>query len=219
MACMSSCSPSVMILFLHGVQTRSAFEPAHALLQQGAALEACNQPPPGVCLLDRKGAGVYAGSGDRVAHRRITGDHHVVGDAEVTGETDHATDHAAPADGGAAGDAGAGGDGSVGTDAHVVPDHDEVVELHPLFDHGVVDGTAIDGGVGADLDIGADAYRADLRHFHPRATLGRKTETVAADHHARVQHAARADLHAPAKGHARHEAHVLLEDDALGEDA
>src|SRR5215469_17539893 len=211
MACMSSCSPSVMILFLHGVQTRSAFEPAHALLQQGAALEACNQPPPGVCLLDRKGAGVYAGSGDRVAHRRITGDHHVVGDAEVTGETDHATDHAAPADGGAAGDAGAGGDGSVGTDAHVVPDHDEVVELHPLFDHRVVEGAAVDGGVGADLDVGADAYRADLWHLDPAPSVGREAEAVTAHDHSGLHDGARADADTVAERYARHEAYVLAD--------
>ncbi len=48
---------------------------------------------------------------------------------------------------------------SVRADAHVVADHDEVVELDALLDHGVVDGAAVDGGVGADLDVGADAHR------------------------------------------------------------
>src|SRR5215469_18525392 len=145
---MSSCSASLMVLFLGAVESRGTLQPAQALPEEAAALEACDQTAPGVCLLDRKCAGVYARARDRVRHRRITGDHHVVGDADVACEPRSAADHAAPADGGAAGYSHAGGNRGVRADAHVVADHDEVVELHALLDHGVLDGAAIDGGVG-----------------------------------------------------------------------
>src|SRR5213082_2176971 len=136
MACMSSCSGSVMILFLIGLKSGDMLQSANALLEEPAALEAGNQSAPGVCFLDRQGAGIYTRSRDRVRDRRIAGDDHVVGDREVAGEAGAAADHAALADRGAAGHADAGGERTVGADVHVVPDLDEVVELHTLLDHG-----------------------------------------------------------------------------------
>src|SRR5438477_7397609 len=147
MACMSSCSGSVMILFLIGLEARGTLQGAHAGLEQPAAFEAGNQSAPGAYFLDRQGAGIYTRSGDRVRDRRIAGDDHVVGDGEVAGEAGAAADHAALADGGAAGHADAGGERTVGADVHVVPDLDEVVELHTLLDHGVLEGAAIEEGV------------------------------------------------------------------------
>src|SRR3989475_11873333 len=105
MACMSSCSGSVMILFLLGLQARGTLQSAHAGLEQPAALEACNQPATGACFFDRQGAGIYTRSRDRVRDRRIAGDDHVVGDGEMAREAGAAADHAALADGGAAGHA------------------------------------------------------------------------------------------------------------------
>src|ERR1700719_924649 len=148
MACMSSCSGSVMILFPVGLQARSTLQSAHAGLEQPAALEARNQAAPGVYFFERQGAGIYARSRDRVGNRRIAGDDNIVGDGEVAGESGMATDHAALADGGAAGNPDAGGERTVGADVHVVADLDEVVELHTFLDHGIVDGAAVDGGVG-----------------------------------------------------------------------
>src|ERR1700732_5622942 len=114
MACMSSCSGSVMILFPLGLQARGTLQSAHAGLEQPAALETRNQPAPGVCFFDRQGAGIYARSRDRVGNRRVAGDDHVVGDGEVAGESGVAADHAALADGGAAGPTDAGGERTVG---------------------------------------------------------------------------------------------------------
>ena len=111
-----------------------------------------------------------------------------------------AADHAALADGGAAGDPGAAGDDRVRADAHVVADLHEVVELDALLDHGVLDGAAIDGGVGADLHIRAHAHGAHLGHLDPRAALGREAEAIPADHHARLQHGC---AHRPARCRAR----------------
>src|SRR5215472_5349061 len=144
MACMSSWTGSVMILFRSlfrcGLHSRGALQPAQTLLEHAAALEPRDHAPPGVCLFGGKSAGVYAGARDRVAHRRSARDHHVVGDTDVPGESDHPTDHAALADAGAAGDPGARGDRRVRADAHVVSDLDEVVELHAVLDDRVLDG-------------------------------------------------------------------------------
>src|SRR6185312_14797389 len=118
-----------------------------ALLEHPAALKARRQPPPAACLFRRECARVYARARDRVADRRIAGDHHVVRDRQVPGEADRAADHAALADGGAPRHAGAAGDDGVRADAHVVGDHDEVVELHALLDDRVVDGAAVNGRV------------------------------------------------------------------------
>src|SRR6202165_5350403 len=169
---MSSCSASVMILFPVGLQARGTLQSAYAGLEQTAALEARNQAAPGVRLFDRQGAGIYARARDRVGDRRTAGDDHVVGDGEVAGEAAVAADHAALADRGAAGHADAGGAGTMSADAHVVSDLDEVVELHTLLDHGVVDGAAIDGGVGADFNIRSNAHPAQLRNLEPGHALG-----------------------------------------------
>src|SRR6201984_3645928 len=208
---MSSWTASVMILFRRrlprALDSRGALQAAQPLLEEAAALETRDQAPPSVRLLRGKGAGVYAGARYRVTH----------GGFGMPGESYHPTDHAAPADAGAAGDAGAGRDDRVRTDAHVVRDHDEVVELHALLDDRVLDGAASDGGVGADLDVGTDAHAADLRHLEPGTFLRGKAETVRADDHARLQHAACTDLHTGAEGDARDQPHVGGEARRFGE--
>src|SRR5262249_62127053 len=102
MACMSSCTGSVMILFRPlfrcGFHSRGALEPSQTLLEHAAALEARDQAPPGVCLLGGKSTGVYARRRKGVTHRGFSRDHHVIGDADVPGDADHPTAHAAFAD-------------------------------------------------------------------------------------------------------------------------
>src|SRR5207342_2719954 len=61
-----------------------------------------------------------------------------------------------------------------------------VVEADILFEHGVLDRAAIDAGVGADFAIVADAHAAELRHLDPAAGIHRQSETVGADHRARM---------------------------------
>ncbi|MDT4869405.1 hypothetical protein FQZ97_1044310 [compost metagenome] len=93
-------------------------------------------------------------------------------------------------DGGAARHPHATGHGRVRPDVHVVADLDQVVELDAVFDHGVIQRTTVDAGVGADLDIVSDAHRAQLLDLDPLAFVRRKTESIGTDHHTRVQHAA-----------------------------
>src|ERR1700751_1848534 len=221
MACMSSWTASVMLLFgrliRRGFHSRGALQAGQSFLEHAAALEARDQAPPEMCLLGGKGAGGYARRRDRVAHRGFSRDHHIVGDTASSGDADHPTDHAALANADAAGDPGARGDPRVRTDAHVVADHDEIVELHAILDDRVIDGTTIDSGVGTDLDIRADAHAAHLRHLEPAALLRRKTEAVGADHRSRLQHAARSDLHPSTERDARHEPPIRGEADILTE--
>ena len=69
-------------------------------------------------------------------------------------------------------------------DMHVVRHLYLVVELHTLLDHGVVQRAAVDGGIGADLDMIADDHTADLLNLQPPACIHRKAETVGTDHRA-----------------------------------
>ena len=104
-------------------------------------------------------------------------------------------------------------------DAAVVRDHDEVVELDAVFDHGVFDRAAVDGGVGADLDVVTERHRADLRHLDPGALVRREPEAVAADHGAGLHDAARAEHHAMADEHPRDEARIVADDRVMLDDA
>src|SRR4029077_19384109 len=112
---------------------------------------------------------------------------------------------------------GAGRDRRVRADAHVVRDHDEIVELDALLDHRVLDGAAVDGGVGDNLDVRADAHGAALRHLEPGALLRGEAEAVRADHYTGLQHAARTDLHTVAERDARDEPHISREAHLRGE--
>ncbi len=118
---------------------------------------------------------------------------HVVGNRQMARKTDHAADHAALADRRAAGNAGAGGNGRVRADDHVVADLDLIVQFDAVLDDRIIDGAAIDGGIGADLHIVADPHAAHLRHLDPSPRIRRETEAVGADHRAGMQNAALPD--------------------------
>jgi hypothetical protein len=94
-------------------------------------------------------------------------------------------------------------------DAAVVRDHDEVVELDALLDHGVLERPAIDGGVRADLDVVAHLDTADLRHLDPGALVRRKSETIRSDHRPRLHYAAPANPDTGTDMHPCHELRVV----------
>src|SRR5262249_24011271 len=121
----------------------------------------------------------------------------IVTDIEVAAEANRPGDHAARADAGAAGDPGAGGDRAVRADVNIVADLDLIIELDALVDHGVIDGAAIDGGIGANLDIIADHDRADLRHLEPARALASESKAIGADHDPRVHEHPLTDAHTP----------------------
>src|SRR4051794_36470456 len=119
------------------------------------------------------------------------------------------------ADDGAARDACAARDDSMRANPDAVAELDLVIQLHTLFNYGVLNSAAVDGGVGSNLHIGPDPHGAHLRHLHPLALLGRKPEPIPADHHARLNDRARSDFHSMTQGHTGNEVHVVLEHNVL----
>src|SRR5579871_2611257 len=97
-ACMSSCTASVMVLVLRTRYADRALQGPQTGAHRDAAFEVGHQAPPEAGRFDRQRAGVYPGAGDRMADSRAGSDDHVVGDADVPGNTHHATDHATAPD-------------------------------------------------------------------------------------------------------------------------
>src|SRR5262249_17880867 len=69
-------------------------------------------------------------------------------------------------------------------DADVVADLDEIVDLRPLADARGAERSAIDTGVGADLDVVGDLDRADLRNFDVAAFTELIAKTIRAENRA-----------------------------------
>src|SRR4051794_10255961 len=69
-------------------------------------------------------------------------------------------------------------------DAHVVRDVDEIVDLRPSPNHGVVDAPAIDRRVGADLDVVSDNASSDVRDLVVRSVAKNIFEAVTSNAHA-----------------------------------
>src|SRR5690606_3040373 len=125
--------------------------------------------------------------------------HHLVRDLEVAGGTRSPGHHDVAPDGGGAGKAHAGGHRAVRADATVVCDLDEVVDPDILLQHGVLDRTAVDGGVRADLAVVADGYATQLWHLDPVAFVHGQTKSVRTDHGTRM------DAYPSPQSHPRHQ--------------
>ncbi len=89
------------------------------------------------------------------------------------------------------------------TNLHVVADLHQVVQLDPIGNHCVLQGAAVNAGVGADFDIVADAHRAKLLYLFPSTAVRGKAEAIGTDHHARMNQAALADMAVLRHRHAR----------------
>ena len=129
----------------------------------------------------------------------------VIADAHLPGH-DHVI-----AGGGAAGDAHLRAEHVVAADAAIVGDHDQVVDLRPLADHGGAVGAAIDGRAGADLDVGAQLDVAQLGR-QPVAALDQLVaEPVGPQHRAGVNQAAGADHRIFVQHHVGEDGHMLAD--------
>src|SRR4051794_353126 len=131
----------------------ASFQVAHALddFVEVAQMRSILQPLA-VCrhrIQRRVGARLQ----DRLRNRSGAGYLYAIDDLEMPADHGAAPNAAIAADARAAGDADAAGDRGVRPDVAVVPDLDLIVELDTLFDHGVVERAAIDGGIGAHLDV------------------------------------------------------------------
>src|SRR5579875_413823 len=149
-------------------------------------------------------------------------------DIEMTDETALTADHHEVAQPGAAGNSCLRDEHALAPDPDVVPDLHEIINHRARADDGVGAGAAVDGGVGADLDVVADDHPAELRHLDEGFLIGREAEAVlaepragidahtvayqavadagvgadahvVAEHHARADHRVGADQAAPAE--------------------
>ena len=106
-----------------------------------------------------------------------------------------------------AGKACLGGDYHIFSDLAVVANVNQIIDFRASPDAGCVEGSAVDGGVGADLDIVFDFQTSDLRKLFITASrlVTHIAEAVAAKHCAGV------DDYAVSKTHARINRHVRIE--------
>src|SRR5258706_11425651 len=197
-----------------------------ALLQRPHALEQLGELPddggiarPGRMLVRREHPGVGAGRADRARNHGGGRDGDVVADRKMPEHDRAAADAAVAPDFRAAGDAGAARHRGVRADPAVVADLDLVVELDAVADDRVLESAAVDGGVGADLDVVADGHATGLRNLDPLPGIVGDAEAVGADHRARMNDGARADAAAGVDHDARIQAAVLADRDALADHA
>src|SRR5262249_39547186 len=80
------------------------------------------------------------------------------------------------------------GDDAMPPDHDVVPDLHEIINFRAFADHGVVQSSAVDAAVGADLHVVPDDHAADLGHLQMAAGAHGKAEPVLADPRASMQH-------------------------------
>src|ERR1700733_15101478 len=182
-------------------------------------LQPRHDPSPASRRLDRNATGVHTGLADRARYHRHTGDHHIVADHEVPRDAALTADHAARPDARAAGDAGAAGDRGVRANLNVVSELDLIIQFDPLGDHRIIDRAAINSGVGADLNVIADAHGTDLRHLEPALAFARVAKTVGTEYSARMDQHARSELGALPERDAPHQPAVGTETHARSDQA
>src|SRR5207245_170642 len=119
-------------------------------------------------------------------HAGFGTDRDAVADVHVIGNADLASDHHVLAGAAGAGDAHLADEEIVSSDPAVVGDLHEVIDLRPFADTRGLECATVDGGAGADLDIVADLYMAELRHLDMPAVLEAVTEAVCSEHCVRM---------------------------------
>src|SRR5271157_5704129 len=120
-------------------------------------------------------------------------------------ETDLSPDNNIIADSGAPRNAGLRGDHNVGSNAGVVADMHQVVKLCARADDSLVQRAAVNGAVGADLDVIANHQLANLRELLIAAVhlVAHESEAVGAQHRARMHHYAPSQRRARIDDYAR----------------
>ena len=92
---------------------------------------------------------------------------------------------------------------------HVVRHMDEVVDLRAFANDGGAERAAVNGGIGADLDVVVDDDIAELKHFPVAALVQHVTEAVRADDGAGMDGDAMAELRSPIQDDIREQADVV----------
>src|ERR1017187_9686270 len=117
--------------------------------------------------------------------------------------------------------AGLGCDHDIGSDGNVMPDVYQIVELGSRADHGFVQRTAVNGAVGADLDVLANDKFADLGKFVITAVLfiAHESEAVRAQHSACMHHHTAAQRRTRIDDDAWIQVTIVTDHDALADEA
>ncbi len=113
-------------------------------------------------------------------------DRHIIDNLKMPEYTGTATNCAVPANAGTAGNTHATRDGGVIADRYVMSNMDQIINLHPITDDGIVESAAIDGRIRADLHVVADHDNANLLQLDPLVAVRGKTETIRTNDSARV---------------------------------
>lgn len=105
-----------------------------------------------------------------------------VADRDVTSEDARAADDTVTAKGNGTGDDAVTGNNRVCTNMYIVADLNQIIELHTIFQHGIADCTAINRGIGTNIDIVTDSYPAELGNGFPAAAGMGIAKAARADH-------------------------------------
>lgn len=118
---------------------------------------------------------------------------HMVGQAEMPQHHCAPPNRAVSSNVCAAGDTHATGERRVPAYMHVVANLDQVVQLDAVFDDCVLQGSAINAGIGADFNVITNPYSAKLFDLFPAAFVRSETKAIRTDYRARMDDAAFAD--------------------------
>jgi hypothetical protein len=134
--------------------------------------------------------------GDVVHDTGLAADRGAMTDFDMTGEAGLAAESDVIADLSAAADTDLSDEDAMFAEGDVVADLDEVINFGAASDDGGSEGAAVDGGVGADLDIVLDLDLTDLRDFSVDTVIEDVAEAIGADDGAGVDTDAFAHLSA-----------------------
>ena len=125
--------------------------------------------------MDGAGFKAFVGDGFAAEDAGLAAEDDAGTDVDVVADAHLAGEDCAVANRARAGDAGAHDEDGVFADVAVVADVDEVVELCAAADAGFSERAAVDGGVGADLDVVFNDQCSLLRELRVGAGRGSRT--------------------------------------------
>src|SRR3989337_2026836 len=111
---------------------------------------------------------------------------HIIDYPQMTHNPHTATDGATFPDNGTSGDTRACGDRGMCADMNIVGDLDLIIQFNPAFQYCIFQRTAIDGCIGANIDIITNQNPAQLGYFYPSTFIIGESESITANHRPRV---------------------------------
>src|SRR5450830_1996434 len=141
-------------------------------------------------LGDRIKTGILPRLKNRPQGQRPSRDMNPVNDRNMAMDHGCAANRTIFADTGTAGDTGTGGNSCMRTNMAIVGNLNLIIQLDPVFQHSIGQGTTIYRGVGTNFNVIADDHATDLRNLDPFTTVIGETETVGTNDCPRMNNAA-----------------------------